>query len=268
MLGFGKKKDEAAPVDDYAVSQEEKDKLIEWVHQRERLPPMVESPIPVLKQLGEQYARASKGCVRCTAERMSFNCPTSGFPSHCSKECWDSDEAHRRIAKDLRQVHQDHVDLRSGASPAPPQIPARPAQARAESAGGALAGRKFREFIFPGPPDFSRMIDLNNWRAFLEDREFRTCIDLRVGDARSADQQELEALSTRHVSSVFTFPLTIAHAIFWQRAMGDPARLKKKDEDGKEIPRRITIVGARAEARSPPRPSPPRPHPATRPPAR
>jgi len=137
MLGFGKKKDEAAPVDDYAVSQEEKDKLIEWVHQRERLPPMVESPIPALKQLGEQYARASKGCVRCTAERMSFNCPTSGFPSHCSKECWDSDEAHRRIAKDLRQVHQDHVDLRSGASPAPPKSrrgPRRPALR-------ALAGR-------------------------------------------------------------------------------------------------------------------------------
>ena len=41
------------------------------------------------------------------------------------------------------------------------------------------AGRKMSEFEFPGPADEGRMPDLNNWRSFMEDRGFATCLASR-----------------------------------------------------------------------------------------
>lgn len=34
--------------------------------------------------------------------------------------------------------------------------------------------------------------------------------------------------SIRVISSVFTFPLTIAHAIYWKSALGDPSKLDRR----------------------------------------
>jgi len=114
FLGFGsqaKKDASAAEVAEKALIA----KMLENVRHPPPLPPMVESPIPALRELGEQYARASKGCKKCTAERMDYSCPTSGFPSHCTKECYDKDLTHQDHVRILRQVYEDNIDLRSGA---------------------------------------------------------------------------------------------------------------------------------------------------------
>ncbi len=188
--------------------------------------PMLESANPALKQLAEQYAQANCGFCGTSPEggALSFSCPRSGFPSHCSEECYEQDTAHHAIAEDLRMIHQDYADLR--------------------------AGRPFNEFKFPGPPshDFIRG-DLNNWVSFLSDREFRNALDKGIGWARSDEEKFIEARSMRLISSVFSFPLTIAHAVYWKSALGDPAKLdSRKDEDGNLIPNRIAILGPRAEA--------------------
>jgi len=192
--------------------------------------PMAESANPALRQLAEQYARASKGCGECPEKRetgsgvLGFACPTSGFPSHCSEACYKQDAAHHRVAEDLRMIHQDYADLRSG--------------------------RPFGEFEFPGPPphDYIRG-DLNNWVSFLSDREFKNALGNKIGWTRTDEEKFIEARSIRVISSVFTFPLTIAHAIYWKSALGDPSKLdSRKDEDGNQIPNRIAILGPRAEA--------------------
>ena len=121
-------------------------------------------------------------------------------------------------------IHQDYADLRSG--------------------------RPFGEFKFPGPPshDYIRG-DLNNWVSFLSDREFKNALDKNIGWARSDEEKFIEARSMRLISSVFTFPLTIAHAIYWKSALGDPAKLdSRRDEEGNLVPNRIAILGPRAEA--------------------
>ena len=205
-------------------------------------PPMLASANPALRRLAEQYARAKCPCS-CSAcptgpsdteaggggGPLSFSCPTSGFPSHCSEHCYQRDTAHHAIADDLRMIHQDYADLQSG--------------------------RKFAEFDFPGPPphDYVRG-DLNNWVSFLSDREFKNALGNKIGWTRSEEEKFIEARSMRLISSMFTFPLTIAHAIYWKSALGDPAKLdQKKDEDGNQLPNRITILGPRAEATLPTR---------------
>jgi len=126
---------------------------------------------------------------------------------------------------DLKIVYEDIVDLRSG--------------------------RKYPEFDFPGPPptEFNRT-ELINWRAFLSDRRFngQQCV---IGDARTDEERYIEERSIRHISSVFTFPMTIAHAIYWNNVLGDPGKLDRKDDEGNLVPWRITILGARAEAKLP-----------------
>ena len=64
---------------------------------------MLESPNPVLKQLAEQYAQAKCGfCKESPAGgTLQYSCPQSGFPSHCSEQCYQQDKAHHANAEDL-----------------------------------------------------------------------------------------------------------------------------------------------------------------------
>ena len=135
-----------------------------------------------------------------------------------------SDTAHQAVAADLRRIYDDMVDLRSG--------------------------RKFPEFEFPGPREEWQRSDLVNWRAFLSDRRFKSPCGA-IGDARSPEEIAVEERSIRHISSVFTYPLTIAHAIYWHSVLGDPSKLDRRNSDGNLIPWRITVLGPRAEATLP-----------------
>jgi len=136
--------------------------------------PMLASANPAIRQLGEQYAKTNKGCGSCPEKRegvtfsMNFACPESGFPSHCKEECYKEDVAHHAVAQDLRMIHQDYADLRSG--------------------------RPFGEFEFPGPPshDYIRG-DLNNWVSFLSDREYKNALGQKIGWARSDEEKFIEA---------------------------------------------------------------------------
>jgi len=139
-----------------------------------------------------------------------------------------SDKAYQKVVNDLREIQQDLRDLHSG--------------------------RKFPEFDFPGPPTNAwNRVELLNWISFLSDRGFKNALGNKIGYTRTDEEKWIEARSIRIISSVFTYPLTIAHAIFWSAALGDPSNLAKKDEDGNLIPQRITILGPRAEATLPPR---------------
>ena len=112
------------------------------------------------------------------------------------------------------------------------------------------SGRKFPEFEFPGPREEWQRADLLNWRAFLSDRTFKSPLG-KIGDARGADEVAIEERSIRHISSVFTYPLTIAHAIYWHSALGDPSKLDRRNSDGHLVPWRIAVLGPRAEATLP-----------------
>ncbi len=112
------------------------------------------------------------------------------------------------------------------------------------------SGRTFPEFDFPGPREEWNRCDITNWIAFLTDRGFRSPLG-KLGVARGEAEVAMEERSVRHISSMFTYPLTIAHAIFWCRALGDPARLDRKDDEGNLVPWRITVLGPRAEANLP-----------------
>eukprot|EP00283_Hemiselmis_rufescens_P011848 CAMPEP_0173458716 /NCGR_PEP_ID=MMETSP1357-20121228/60090_1 /TAXON_ID=77926 /ORGANISM="Hemiselmis rufescens, Strain PCC563" /LENGTH=377 /DNA_ID=CAMNT_0014426109 /DNA_START=12 /DNA_END=1145 /DNA_ORIENTATION=+ len=189
--------------------------------------PMLESPIPGVQQLAQQYAAHGQGCGKCR-HPLIYSCPKSGFPSHCCEVCYKEDKAHQDYAPKLREVYEDLVDLRSG--------------------------RKFPEFNFPGPPTHEwQRSELINWRAYLSDRRFNGQ-DSVIGNARSDEELAREQQSIRHISSVFTFPLTIAHAIYWTRVLGDPSKLDQKlDEDGNKLPWRIAVLGPRKEATMPAR---------------
>ena len=114
------------------------------------------------------------------------------------------------------------------------------------------SGRQFLEFDFPGPREEWQRADLTNWRAFLSDRGFKSPHGT-IGNARGDEQVAVEERSIRHISSIFTYPLTIAHAIYWNSVLGDPAKLDRRNADGNLIPWRIAILGPRAEATLPPR---------------
>jgi hypothetical protein len=65
--------------------------------------PMLESPIKELRDLAQQYAGNGKGCGSCSQTKI-FSCPQSGFPTHCTKECYDDDPAYKEV-KSMR-THQ------------------------------------------------------------------------------------------------------------------------------------------------------------------
>ncbi len=136
------------------------------------------------------------------------------------------DTEHQAFVPDLRRIYDDMADLRSG--------------------------RQFLEFDFPGPREEWQRADLTNWRAFLSDRGFKSPHGT-IGNARGEEQVAGEERSIRHISSIFTYPLTIAHAIYWNSVLGDPAKLDRRNADGNLIPWRIAILGPRAEATLPPR---------------
>ncbi len=58
--------------------------------------PMLESPIQELRDLAQQYAANGKGCGSCSQTKI-YSCPQSGFPTHCTKECYDDDVAYKEV---------------------------------------------------------------------------------------------------------------------------------------------------------------------------
>lgn len=58
--------------------------------------PMIESPYPEVRSLGQSYAQGGVGCGKCKETKL-YSCPQSGIPSHCKKECYDEDKVHLEV---------------------------------------------------------------------------------------------------------------------------------------------------------------------------
>merc|ERR1719247_2370038 len=113
---------------------------------------MIDSKHEHLKLLAQEYATAD--CPTCVRQglartplrqKLDYNCPVSGFPTHCSQDCYDADAEHQQNKEALRTIHSDLLDL--------------------------CSGRAFPEFDFPGPAE--NEVEITNWVKYFFDRKFR-----------------------------------------------------------------------------------------------
>ncbi|KAJ2161285.1 translational activator for mitochondrial COX1 [Coemansia sp. RSA 552] len=205
--------------------------------------PLSQSPITEMREKGAlvQEHGCCSTCVSETAEQGSvatrapaFECPNCGYPTHCSEEHWAQDEAHRSgECAQLREANEDEHDLRSG--------------------------RTLREFEFPSAQLAEVVVNLSSWDTFLYTRSFTNITSHRA---------------MRHVSKVLTYPVTIGATLHqyspFTLARGlTPEGLKSltalrttvKEHDlarsdkelaMQQMPLRVFVLGARAEAMLPP----------------
>lgn len=113
----------------------------------------------------------SKALCPVTRKSVNFVCPYSGIPTHHSKEAWENDSEYHEKKKYelLRKVNLYEHDLRSG--------------------------RKFDEFVFPGPQQHDFMSNLSSWDTFFYTRDFNPM------------NTEFNLAAA---SKVLTYPITIA----------------------------------------------------------
>lgn len=89
--------------------------------------PLSSSPIPELRARSQTVKRLCR-CPVCVSQEkeeikkaseqkkpklVQFECPNCGYPTHCSKEHWESDLEHGKYCIRLREVNEDDHDLRS-----------------------------------------------------------------------------------------------------------------------------------------------------------
>ncbi|KAJ1895031.1 translational activator for mitochondrial COX1 [Coemansia sp. IMI 209127] len=205
--------------------------------------PLSKSPIKEMREKG-RLIQAHGCCPTCVVETTSkghaatrepmFECPDCGYPTHCSKEHWEADtEHHSQMCGYLREANTDEHDLRSG--------------------------RTLREFEFPSAQLPEVVVNFSDWDTFMYTRSFTNI---------NSDR------SIRHVSKVLTYPNTIAATLhqyspFTLRSGLTPEGLKSmtalratiKEHDlarsdkelvMQQMPLRIFVLGARAEALLPP----------------
>lgn len=214
------------------------------VKQNDLFHPLSKSPIKEMREKGlliqqhgccptcveETSAKEGKAATRVPA----FECPDCGYPTHCSKQHWTNDRSHRSEACGyLREANEDEHDLRSG--------------------------RTLREFEFPSAQLPEVVVNMSNWDTFLYTRSFTNVESDR---------------SMRHVSKVLTYPITIGAVLhqyspFTLNTGLTPEGLKsmtalrttikehelaksEKELEMQQMPLRVFVLGARAEAMLPP----------------
>ncbi|KAJ2456018.1 translational activator for mitochondrial COX1 [Coemansia sp. RSA 2336] len=206
--------------------------------------PLSQSPIKEMREKGlliQQHGCCAT-CVEETAKagkpaatrEPHFECPDCGYPTHCSEKHWEADKSHsKELCGYLREANEDEHDLRSG--------------------------RTLREFEFPSAQLPEIVVNLSNWDSFLYTRSFTNINSNRA---------------MRHVSKVLTYPVTMGATIhqyspFTLKNGLTPEGLKSmtalrttiKEHDlarsekelvMQQMPLRVFVLGARAEAMLPP----------------
>ena len=178
----------------------------------------------------------TKALCPVTKKPVNFVCPYSGIPTHHSQQAWEDDKEYheKKIYEKLKKVNLYEHDIRSG--------------------------RKFDEFVFPGPQNHEYTTNLSNWDSYFYTRDF----------APMNSEFNLAA-----ATKVLTYPLTIAALLhkyspyqpqpkgpLTMEGMKSLAALRyslyppftKSTEDAaifKERPIRIFIVGAKMESMLP-----------------
>ncbi|KAJ1666363.1 translational activator for mitochondrial COX1 [Coemansia sp. RSA 1813] len=205
--------------------------------------PLSKSPIKEMREKGRliQMHGCCPTCVeetsakgRAATREPMFECPDCGYPTHCSKDHWEEDkEHHSQMCGYLREANKDEHDLRSG--------------------------RTLREFEFPSAQLPEVVVNFSDWDTFMYTRSFTNL---------NSDR------SIRHVSKVLTYPITIGATLHQYspftlnngltpeglksmtalRATIKEHDLARSDKElvMQQMPLRIFVLGARAEAMLPP----------------
>jgi len=188
------------------------------------LPPMLESKSPRLKKLAQAYAQETTcpGCGKVSP--LLFSCLESGFPSHCSADCYGADRTHAMYVDDLRIIHLDLMDLQTNRDR--PEFEKMPAAANLGEQLDVALG--IGSASTPAKPLFSMMNPgacTGGWDSYLTARDFT-----RVHHS-----------ATRHLSHFLTYPLSVAYGLLAVRPMmAEPTGLLK-----------IVFVGSRGETQLP-----------------
>ncbi|KAJ2750369.1 translational activator for mitochondrial COX1, partial [Coemansia nantahalensis] len=205
--------------------------------------PLSKSPVKEMREKG-LLIQANGSCATCVDETAAtgqaatraaeFECPDCGYPTHCSEEHWARDTGHRKeLCGFLREANEDEHDLRSG--------------------------RTLREFEFPSAQLAEVVVNLSSWDTFLYTRSFTNVTSSRA---------------MRHVSKVLTYPVTIGAALHQfspfnlktgltleglksltaLRTTVKEHEMARSDKElaMQQMPLRVFVLGARAEAMLPP----------------
>ncbi|KAJ2004584.1 translational activator for mitochondrial COX1 [Coemansia thaxteri] len=206
--------------------------------------PLSKSPIKEMRQKGVLIQEhgccptcvqetSSKGQQAATRE-PAFECPDCGYPTHCSEAHWKADTRHKsEECVYLREANEDEHDLRSG--------------------------RTLREFEFPSAQLSEVVVNFSSWDTFLYTRSFTNVESDRA---------------MRHVSKVLTYPITIGATLHQYSPFTLGSGLtgeglksmtalrttikehelarSEKELEMQQMPLRIFVLGARAEAMLPP----------------
>ncbi|GAA99905.1 uncharacterized protein L969DRAFT_102324 [Mixia osmundae IAM 14324] len=108
-----------------------------------------ESPIPAMRE----RAKRIKSLALCPVnldkgirKHVDFECTYCGFPTHATREDWESDKEHVRYWPRLREANMDEHDRRSG--------------------------RQMTEFDLPGDQPYEEAVSMSNWDVFFYTRGF------------------------------------------------------------------------------------------------
>lgn len=90
----------------------------------------------------------TKALCPVTRKPVRYVCPLSGIPTHHDRQAWENDINYQKnkIYEKLKKVNLYEHDIRSG--------------------------RKFDEFVFPGPQNQDYTTNLSNWDSFFYTRDF------------------------------------------------------------------------------------------------
>ncbi|CUM63506.1 uncharacterized protein PRCAT00001082001 [Priceomyces carsonii] len=178
----------------------------------------------------------TKALCPVTKKSVNFVCPYSGIPTHHSKEAWEEDEVYQSEKKYelLKKVNLYEHDLRSG--------------------------RKFDEFVFPGPQEHDFTTSMSSWDTFFYTRDFNPMnTEFNLAAASKVLTYPITIASVMHKFSPYDIAPKGPIALEGLRSLSAlrytlyPPYAKSRDTSGtfKERPMRIFLVGAKMEAMLP-----------------
>lgn len=180
------------------------------------------------------FIRAKAKCP-VTHKSVNYVCPHSGIPTHHDQEAYEKDtEYHAKKKYELlKKVNLYEHDLRSG--------------------------RKFNEFVFPGPMEHDFATSVGSWDSFFYTRDFNPMnTEFNLAAATKVLTYPITIASLMHQYSPYQMepkgPVTlegIRSSAALKYSLYSTAQSKDSEVNFKDRPMRIFIVGAKMEAMLP-----------------
>ncbi|WAQ83168.1 hypothetical protein PtA15_3A536 [Puccinia triticina] len=195
--------------------------------------PLTSSPIAAMREKAARI-RAIARCPVYPDQLVGYDCPECGYPTHSSREAWESDGEKAKYWPRLREANEDEHDLRSQ--------------------------RPMLEFDLPDCQPYEETITLANWDLLLYTRGFRSIDEDRSRRHVSklltypmtigAILHEFSPYSTRNQRLTLEGYRSLTAL---RQSLHPPLGTNTAQVLGRTInPIRIFILGARAESSLPP----------------